>query len=266
MTLVQVSIADKGKSIVLIADRLLTSMLSEDVPPYEFEARTPKIIHRSSVGVGFAGSSLYADLAISEIGNKKDLDNIVKTISTFIENEGKKKIDAFIKRLVGVNSEAFFTRNDLPIPIELRNFVYGKLSGEEVEIACNCVVTGFDKKGKARIVIIDSEGNTLETATFSNISIGSGAPFSKVYFDLYSYDCCMNINEALLFAYEAKQWAQSHTGVGEKTDILLFRKGKKVLEIYDGSVLMEKINTKYKEEYERHHRIRRDLLKDILRN
>ena len=265
MTLVQVSIADKGKSIVLIADRLLTSWLSEDIPSYEFESQTPKIIHRGSVGIGFAGTSIYADLATCKVGNKKDFDVIVKTISTFFKNEKKTMVDAFIKRLCGVSSEMFFKRADLPIPVELRNYIYGKLSAPDGQINCSCIVTGFDKRGKARVVIIDGEGSTLETTTFSNVSIGSGAPFSKVYFDLCNYDCCMGTSEALLFAYEAKKWAQSHTGVGDKTDILLFRKSKKVLEINDSSKLMKNIDAKYDEEHVRHHTIRRDLLKDILR-
>lgn len=264
MTLVQVSIADGGKCVILIADRLLTSRLSDDLPPYEFEAHTPKIIHNGNVGVGFAGSSLYADLATVNIGNKEDFDEIVEAISNFIKKEKRRNIDAFIKRLTGVESEDFFKNKELPIPDEVRNFIYGQL--KTFEIGCHSIITGFDKNEVARIIVVDEQGECLETTTFSFLSIGSGSPFSRVYFDLYGYDKNMNVNEALLFAYEAKQWAQSHTGVGQKTDILIFQKDKKVLEINDGSELMVKMHNKYIEEYKRHHKIRSDLLGDILKN
>jgi hypothetical protein len=262
MTLVQASIGDKGKCVILIADRMLTSRLSEGLPSYEFESTTPKIVHKGNVGVGFSGISLYIDLAISKIGNRTDFDEIVKTTSEFVKEIKNKNIDAYVKRLTGVGSENFFNSNDLPIPEEIRKHVYGQL--KDFEGGCQAIVAGFDKKGKARIVIVDEQGDTFETTSFSAFSIGSGHPFSKIFFDQHSYDPIMVAPEALLFAYEAKQWAQSHTGVGSKTDILVFRKGKKVLGIYNDSKLQKELHGKYIQERQRHSEVRKSLLKDIL--
>ena len=259
MTLVQVSIADKGDCVILVADRLITGTLSEDLPDYEFEAHSPKIIYHGNVGIGFAGSSLYADLMAEKINNKKDFDEIVKIVSNFIKNENEKEIAIFIKRYAGVKSKDFFERGNLPIPAEVRAFIYSQL--KDFKVGCHCIIAGFDKKNKARIIIIDEQGQTTETTSFSVSSIGSGAPFSEVYFDLCEYDLNMDTNEALFFGYEAKQWAQSHTGVGNKTDILVLRKNKKPLEIYDNTELMKKLNKKYEEEKERHIKNRKDLLK-----
>lgn len=263
MTLVQASIGDKGRCVILIADRMLTSRLSEELPPYEFESTNPKIIHRGNVGVGFSGISLYIDFAISKIGNKTDFDEIVKTTSKFVKEVKKKNIDGYIKKLTGVGSNDFFTKGNLPIPEEVRKHVYGEL--KDFEGGCQAIVTGFDKRGKARIVIVDEQGDTFETTTFSSFSIGSGQPFSKIFFDQHSYDPIMVTSEALLFAYEAKQWAQAHTGVGSKTDILVFRKGEKVLEIFNDSELQKELHKKYKEESKRHSESRKILLKDLLK-
>jgi len=264
MTLVQACIADKGDCVILIADRLLTSTLSEDLPSYEFESNTPKIIHKGNiVGVGFAGSSLYADLATSKIDDKEDFDEITKVLSDFIKKEKDGVINSFIKRLTGVESKDFFTNSGLPIPQDVRDYIYGKL--HKIDLDFQCVIAGFDKKGKARTAIIDQNGDIAETTNFNAACIGSGSPFANIYFDQYCYNLCMVVNEALLFAYEAKKWAQSHEGVGAKTDILTFRKNKTVLEIYDKSELIEKMNKKFEEEAERHINSRRNLLDGIIK-
>lgn len=263
MTLVQTCIADKGDCVILIADRLLTSQLSEDLPSYEFEATVPKIISKGNVGIGFAGSSLYADLASVKVQGLTDFDEIVDKLSTFIKEEKQKIVDSFIKRLTGVESKDFFNNKELPIPVELRGYVYGKL--KDFEIGCHWIIVGFDKEETARIVVIDEQGDITEITTFSVCSIGSGSPFSRIYFDQYGYDRSMDVNQALFFAYEAKEWAQSHTGVGLNTDILIFRKGKKVTEIYNDDELMKTIHKRYMEEGDRHKEARKKLLDGVLK-
>jgi len=105
----------------LVADRLLTTSLGKDIPPYEFESPTPKIIHKGNVGVGFAGSSFYADLAATKIEGKKNFDEIVKALSNFMKNEREKNVKSFIKRLTGVEPKEFFTNLN---SLDFREYVY----------------------------------------------------------------------------------------------------------------------------------------------
>ena len=58
MTLVQASIANNGKTVIILADRLLTRSFGDDFPSYEFEGNSPKIVSRGDVGTGFAGSAV----------------------------------------------------------------------------------------------------------------------------------------------------------------------------------------------------------------
>ena len=85
MTLVQASIANNGKTVIILADRLLTRSFGDDFPSYEFEGNSPKIISRGDVGIGFAGSALYADMATSQLSPSiSDFDEIVDNISRLI--------------------------------------------------------------------------------------------------------------------------------------------------------------------------------------
>ena len=263
MTLVQASIAQNGKTVILIADRLLTRQLSKDLPSYEFESPTPKIITREKVGIGFAGSALYADIATSKLLDKTDFDEIVRTISKYIKNEKQSIIEGNIKRLTGVSSNDFFTNPNLAIPKEVRDHIYGTMGKFSLDF--NSIIAGFDKSNKARIVFVDEEGDTAEATNFDVFSIGSGSPFSIVYFDQYGYEISTNEKEALLFAFEAKKWAQSHTGVGYRTDILIFRENGETVKIYDDSELMKKINEAYESEINKIKEMRKLLLEKLFK-
>jgi len=265
MTLVQANIADNGNSIILLADRQLTMQLSPDLSPYEFEAKTPKIFFHENVGMGFAGSGLYADVAASKISDKKDFDEIASTITTYISETRKDIIEKTIKRLTGVDSDMFFQNPNLPIPLDIRGMIYSEI--RELKL-CHCIIAGFDKKSKARMIITDDVGDQIEATNFSVVSIGSGSPFSQVYFDQYGYDCKMSTKEAILFAFEAKRWAQSHTGVGETTDMLVFVKDKKdikVKEIFDNSTLMKKLKDTYQAEMENKKIVRDNLIEKMFK-
>jgi len=265
LTLVQASIAGSKNSTILIADRLLTTKLSRDLPSYEFESPIQKIISRGNVGIGFAGSSLHADIATSKIEDKTDFDEIVKTISGYISAKRQELVDKHIKRLTGITSKQFFTKKDLPVPEKVRGNIYAQI--RDFNINCHCLITGFDEKGKARIVDIGDEGNITEATTFGVHSIGTGSPFSQVYFDQYGYNMKMSTEKAILFAFEAKTWAEAHTGVGVRTDMLVFKKKSKKdiesIEIYDGSKLMEKLIKAHKDEIDKRRDFREKLLKDL---
>lgn len=267
MTLVQACIANKGNSVVLLADRLLTTHLSEDLPPYEFEAKKPKIFFNESVGIGFAGSSLHADVAQSKILDKTDFDEISNIITEYLYNKRKDNIDKTIKRLTGVESDRFFTECELPIPPEIRGMIYTEM--KDYSLNCQSMVTGFDKKKNARIIITDDYGGMTDTTNFGFFAIGSGSPFSRVYFDQYGYSIDMDTKEAVLFAFEAKKWAQAHTGVGDNTDIIVFIKDKKEIKvepIYDNSDLMKRLKDTYTAEIQKKKDLRDKLIKDLFKD
>jgi hypothetical protein len=66
-------------------------------------------------------------------------------------------------------------------------------------------------------------------------SIGSGEPFSEIFFDQTCYSSACSLEKGLFLAYHAKKSAELHPGVGVKTDIMILRKGKPKMVFQDGS-------------------------------
>lgn len=264
MTLVQASIANGGETIIIIADRLLTRSFGEDFPSYEFEGNSPKISSRGNLGVGFAGSALYADMATSLlIPTIFDFDEIVDAISDFVKDTRNATVSDEIFRVAGISWDDFFSNSGI-VPEEVRGYIYGWLM--EFRLEFGCIVAGFDKDKKAKVMYITEEGSTICATNFGMGSIGSGSLFSQMYFDQYNYEVTMSEIESLLFAYKAKKWAEAPTGVGLKTDIILFRKDGTKVEIRNEDVLMDEINKMYEKEKEENYRIKDGLLKELIKN
>jgi hypothetical protein len=265
MTLVQASIANKGNSIILIADRLVTASFVEGFPEYESEGNTPKIKTRGNVGIGFSGSELYADMAIDSIPSTlTDFDKIQKEISKFVKKQRETIINDKIVKLTGLPSKDFFPKSEV-VPEDVREYVYGWLN-EAFRFEFEGIVAGFDKNNKATICYITDDGS-IESATNSGIgAIGSGAPFSQIYFDLCNYDISMPEIEGLYFAYRAKKWAEAPTGVGFKTDIFILRNNnEKPIKILDNGDLMKEIIQTYNKEKVKVKEIRKNLLNQLIR-
>lgn len=261
MTLVQASISNHGNTVIMIADRLLTNSFGEDFPSYEFESNSPKIFSRNDVGIGFAGGAIYADMAMSQLPEDiLDIDEIVQKISLFVKTTRSSLIDDEVFKFTRKKADDFFS-NPEGVPDDIINLIYGWMGNVlQSQFQFQCIVAGFDNKEKSKIVSIENDGNTYDITNFGMGSIGSGLVFSQIYFDQHQYKISMPENESLFFAFKAKKWAQAHTGVGLKTDILLFRNNGKNIEIQHEFPLMDKINKLYNKERERNDTIKHELL------
>lgn len=265
MTLVQASISNNGNTVIMIADRLLTNTFGVDFPSYEFEGNSPKIISRNNVGIGFAGSALYTDMAISLLDeNISEFDEIVKAISKFAKDTTNSLIGDEVFRVTRKSSDEFFS-NPQSVPEDVANYIYGWMS-RDFDFEFQCIVSGFDKDDKAKIVFVTDSGDILNFTNFGMGSIGTGLVFSQIYFDQHQYGISMSETESLFFAFKAKKWAESHTGVGSKTDILLFRKNGTNLVIRNEDLLMQEMNILYDKERERDDDIKKELLNDFIKN
>jgi len=264
MTLVQASIANNGEAIIIVADRLLTSSFGTDFPDYESEGATPKIYLRENVAIGFAGSALYSDMAISEVSSTlTDFDKIVKKISDFVKKQRETIINDEVLRITGIKSKDFFS--DSPnVPEEVKGYIYGWRSNFSFNF--QCIVAGYDKDKNGRISYITDGGSMISVTNFGSGSIGSGSPFSEIYFDQYNYDIAIPEIEGLFFAYKAKRWAEAPTGVGLKTDICILRKSSSPVKIGEEDKLMGEVRKAYNKEKEKISGIRGSLLKQLIKD
>ena len=265
MTLVQACIAQKGERVILIGDRLVTRNIGTDVPSYEYEAHNRKIILKGMVGIGFAGDVVLIDKFVTELSGKRDYNSIVDSIAESIKKEDETATERYVRSRTGLPAKKkFFERADAKIPPEyLVDEVYEGIR-EPVDISA--LIAGFDRNGNAKLTVAEAEGDILNFTNLGNVSIGSGSTLSGIYFDQNGYDPSMSENEALLFAFEAKKWAEAHTGVGHSTDIIVIKKKGKPKEMLEGSPMMEKMNRIYDEERRNHEEVRRRLIRKMFRN
>lgn len=264
MTLVQASIANSGEAMIIVADRLLTSSFGRDFPEYESEGSSSKIYARGNVGIGFAGSALYADMAISKVSSSlTDFREIIKKLSEFVITQRKTIINGEVSRVTGIQSDEFFQHSEI-VPEPIREHIYGWLN--DFHFGFQCIVAGFDNDKTAKICYVDGDGNIVSVTNFGIGAIGSGSPFSEIYFDQNNYETSIPEIESIFFAYKAKRWAEAPTGVGLKTDILVLRKDESVLKIADEDKLMDEIRETYNKEKEKTLKIRETLLNQLIKN
>ncbi|UCE45978.1 MAG: hypothetical protein JSU93_03710 [Methanobacteriota archaeon] len=262
LTLVQACIAQEGDRVILIGDRLVTRNIGTDVPSYEYESHNRKVILKGTVGIGFEGDVVLIDKFVSELSGKRDYDSIIESIAEGIKEEDKRATDRYVKSRTGLSAKQFFERTDAKVPDYLVDEVY---EGIEECIDIGALIAGYDRSGNPRLTVADAEGDVLNFTNLGNVSIGSGSTLSGIYFDQNRYDPSMNEDEALLFAFEAKKWAEAHTGVGHSTDIIIIKRRGKPREILEESPLMEKMNRIYEEEGRKQKEVRKKLLRKMFR-
>lgn len=238
MTLVQASICDKGNTIILVADRMVSSSMGE-VIRYEKEGNASKLYVYNKNAIGFAGSVpdiIKIKKRIKKIDDLDDFLNGVIEIMKIIKDEA-------LDRTISVESiwknKKEFIENLQICPKALKDAIFAKNANFRLEM--NCLIAGFNKNGDAKIYLLNNEYEVNDITDFHYFSVGSGSPFSLLFFDQEEYSENCSLNEGLYFAYSAKKTAESHIGVGVKTDIVILRKEKKALNISASDQMMRNL-------------------------
>ncbi|MHA1274674.1 MAG: hypothetical protein ACTSPD_18165 [Promethearchaeota archaeon] len=225
MTLVQASICNKGKSIIIIGDRMV-SFKSGPIE-YESEANDSKIYLFHNNVMAFAGSIRDIILLKNRIESKGiDVVKFASNVSDVIKDKIQEETDNLIYRFTRHDRDAFlqdpYQGHACQIPIDIKDLVYSAFP--QIQMDCHGIIGGFDENQKARMYLINPLGEFREMTDFWNFSIGSGQPFSEIFFDQEDYTSNCTLQEGLYFAYRAKKFAESHVGVGAKTDIVILNK------------------------------------------
>ena len=143
MTIIQASICNKNKAIILVGDRLVTAHET-----CEAEARSHKLYRFGQFGIGFAGA--LSDIicvkdAIPE--NPSAFKDLIDSIKNVYRQENEKREDNFIKRHVLLNKNEFkeyVQHDDGKIPVNLIEWIYGNL--QEIRLECIALTVGFNAK------------------------------------------------------------------------------------------------------------------------
>lgn len=188
---------------------------------YEYEEKSPKIYPIGNFGVGFAGDLESITFVKDNLRPTKYFSEFIKQFTEIIRRENDRRIGDFVRKHTLLSLEEFkeYVKEDMgKIPPGLVEWIYGGLS--DIRLDIETLAVGFEG-GKPQIAIIDEDGNPEYVSESFHGAIGSGEMFSEIYFNVGEYSSRCSLYEGLSFAFRAKKSAESHTGVGLDTDILI---------------------------------------------
>lgn len=223
MTVCIGAICDKGNSIIISSDGMITSRM----PPIEFETKNKKISELSNKCLVLtAGDALAHVELFSKV--KKECENQCNDTNFFVSKikesykflrerairerilnkNGFEDFDVFFQKQQVLNKEIVFG-----IQREISNFNYG----------LDILLCGVDEK--AHIFTITNPGTSFCYDSLGFVSIGSG--YFHAFNTMIARECHpqKSVQEMLLIVYEAKKRAEITPGVGSGvTDLSIITK------------------------------------------
>lgn len=260
MTLVQASICDNGNTIIFIGDRMVSSLMGEFIQ-YEKEGNTSKLFIFKNNAIGFAGALsdiIRVKNRIEMLDNVDDFLNNVLKVMKGIKNEELER--SILTNSIWKNKEDFIQNLEI-CPKDLKDFIFAK--NAKFNLQLNCLIAGFNKNNEAKIFSVNNEYEINDVSDLYYHSIGSGTPFSVIFFDQEEYNISFSLEEGLYFAYRAKKTAESHIGVGVKTDIIILRKKNDPIMIFADDNIMWMLEKLYIEEKRENLNLRKEIIKKI---
>lgn len=219
MTICLSTICDRGKTVIVASDKMLT----HEYLSIEFDHETPKIeqLGKSCVALT-AGDAIVPNelfrLAKQEIRESDSIHTIAEKVKTKYALLRLKRAEELHVKTRGFKDASDFYKqaNDLPpqIVVPIDDNVQSHKLGLEVMIA------GVDDAG-AHIWDISNPGIAQCMDSIGFHSMGSGEPHSEYCFIGNGFNRNILFKQALFLSYEAKRRAESAPGVGQSTDILV---------------------------------------------
>ncbi len=211
MTLVQASICENGDTIILIADRMLSSSMGEFIQ-YEKEGEASKIFLFGNNAIGFAGTLDDIIRVKNKIEIKNNIDDFLECVLKVMKKIKENELERLILTQTIWKTQKEFIENIHICPNDLKNFIFAK--NAKFSLQLNCLIAGFNDNNEAKIYSLNNEYEVNDVSDLCYHSIGSGTPFSVIFFDQEGYSKKSSLKEGLYFAFRAKKTAESHTGVG----------------------------------------------------
>lgn len=223
MTLCVAAVADNGRSLVLVADRMFgldyietEGMDHKKVLPLcenwwlmfaaEDTSRLFPILDavrlsiNPSLSATAIGDCVFGALIAerNKIAEQRVLTPRAMTVETF-QNDGLRRLGSELFREIGY-------------------------SFADVKLGIDLIVCGFDNTGRAIILLINDEGvSRRDVPGFCAIGSGQfGATFQMFYRDLSP---TMPLRQVLYYAVEAKYFGEQAGGVSDDTDLFVIRNG-----------------------------------------
>ncbi len=241
MTCCVAAVCDNGKSIVLVADKLIGFQFVEAQPDIK------KIIQvHKNWWIMFAAEDIspvfeIADSIKADLRRKRNL-----KIEDLEEVAGRCYEEARIGRAVhkhlkrwGMNPLDFVKSGRKTLGTRVFNRLRRRIV--KFDLRLELIVAGFDSTGQAKLFRVDDdEPQRQDIPGFC--AIGSGA-LAADYIMTYRGELYVEtpLRKAIYYVLEGKYFGESAQGVGTRTDVYILRDGMKPLALDEDEVIEKKL-------------------------
>ena len=248
MTICVAAICDKGKTVVVAADR----MMSAPFLTVEFDHPSAKI---DSIGSRCVALSSGDVLSITEIlSESSGISGQLQNPSVIlITNEIKER---FIRVRARLLHERFFQPRGLSFDTFYVDGSIQKLlpdmvllldsQAQKFELGTSLLIAGVDNLG-GHIYCIDDPGTSQCFDRLSYYSIGSGHRHAILSLVTVQHNTMVDLVSAIYNVYQAKKNAEIAPGVGTGTDMRIIR-GNEIIEIQQDQ--LDKLSETYENQNE----------------
>jgi hypothetical protein len=234
MTCCVAALCDKGKSIVLVADKMIGSGMIEGEP----EITKILTFHRHW-RVMLAGDDIspafpIIDSVKQKLSRKRALAvrQVMDAFKASYRREREDIAESMYLSPRGWTMRSFNSAAAKILPKQVRKEISDKLQSQRLELSL--LVAGFDNTGKGHIFSLDDyehRGKPRRQDIPGFHAIGSGAPGAIYMMTYRDASASMPLRLMIYYALEGKYFGELAGGVGLRTDFYVLRSGKRTFKI-----------------------------------
>lgn len=226
MTICLALVCESGKSVVAVADR----MVSVESLSLEFEQETRKIERLGgSFAVLTAGDALGHTELIREVSDEiaqlaqPDVRQVTAAVEGKFIAHRQAAAEKLVLRRAGMDYETYLERQRDLAP-EFVSLISSEFYSFDLEI--DALVVGVDASG-AHLYHIGDPGISACFDSIGYAAIGSGLPHAEGFLTEAAYSPLISLNRAIWLAYVAKRRSERAPGVGSRfTDVMIIEQEK----------------------------------------
>jgi 20S proteasome alpha/beta subunit len=243
MTVCIGAICDKGKTVVVCADRMMTYG-----PPMNLQAEgaVRKIFPLTDQCVLlFSGSVPDGEYVINNsqarikaVQPPPDIKTVASLVNAVYQEHKKKRAeDSILRPFLGIDFAGFQALVAQSASSQVLTQLLGMIS--QHNLGLDLMIAGVDKDG-AHLLLVSHPGNVMSLDTVGTASIGSGGLHGAIRMSLSKPTQDGTLAQAMHNLYEAKLASEVAPGVGKATDIAVINgTGHKFVDASTLKVLQE---------------------------
>lgn len=222
MTICIGAICNKGHTVVVATDRMVTTQL----PPIEFEHPGSKIDTLTDKSVLLVAGHVLPGTEVLKRAKVKlsssgitDVEEITKVVCGFYREYRQEQVEERWLKPRGLNLDLFYKEGKCQaIPKDLALIMDREMI--KFNLGVDLIVAGVDDAG-GHIYTISNPGSSNCHDKIGYVSIGSGAMHAISTFIFNNFSVDFGINEGVYYTFEAKTNSENAPGVGSETSMAI---------------------------------------------